>query len=182
VFSRTGAITTVSDYRDKRIRIAGGQANAWRIEQLGARPVMIPWPDFPEALDNGLVDGTVTTPMTVLSGRLWERGIDQVFMDRQYYAYYVPLISGTIWRRLSEDQRAIITQAWDEVVGTGRERARQMQQEALATLAEHGVTVSRPDEQTLGETRARLMADQAALADRLGIGAAVLSRLSDREE
>lgn len=170
VFTRGKKVDSPADLKGLRIRVAGGAANSWRIEALGAEPVVIPWPDFPRALEDGLVDGTLTTPTTVVSARLWERGLDHAYIDYEYYPYYVPLISGTLWRRLSPVERTAVEQAWRDVVDDGRQRARDAQSAALRTLERNGVTITHPSADILDDTRQRLLAGQDALVRTLGLG------------
>jgi C4-dicarboxylate-binding protein DctP len=187
LFTTDRPLTEVGDIGGLRIRVAGGAANRWRIKHLGAEPVVISWPDFPHALRDGLADGTLTTATTVASAALWEHGLTHAYLDQEYYPYYVPLISGAIWARLSPAMREAVTAAWEDVVDDGRRLAVTQQEEAISLLERHGMTVVRPDAATLARTRADLMAAQDDLVAELGLTPALVDQTrrhldSGREE
>ncbi len=162
----------IRDHKDlagRRIRIAGGESNAWRLRQLGAEPQLIPWPDFPNALRLGLVDGVLTTFETVASARLWEHGIRHCFRDRQYFAQYVPMVSRSFWVQLPPDLQALVRQAWEESVEPARQAAALAQQQARAELEAHGVQCVQPAPEALARERARMQAKKADLLLALGL-------------
>lgn len=179
IFVRDHSVRGPDDLKGLRLRIAGGVVNAWRIERLGAEPVVIPWPDFPQALRDDLVDGTLTTPATVVSAALWNDGITEAYLDHQYYAYYVPMMSGAVWRRLAPPVRQIVEQVWAETAEEGRIMARAEQAAALETLQAQGVVLVHPDPAALTETRARMLAAQTDLVERLGLDPAVAALLDE---
>jgi C4-dicarboxylate-binding protein DctP len=149
--------------------VAGGQANLARLETLGAQAFVIPWPDFPKALALGTVDGTLTSFETIGSAKLWERGINSVFADRQYFAQYVPLVSLRFWERLPEDLRALMASVWDEQVDGGRRLAAAAQETARSSFVGHGGLFSEPTAAARGQARKALLAKQDELVSALGI-------------
>lgn len=157
------------DIAGLRIRVAGGPANARRIEAFGGRPAVIPWPDLPAWLDRGAVDGVLTTPATVVSARLWERGVSSVFLDRQYFPQYVPMIARPFWDRLAPDLRETIVRIWEPLAEEQRAAAAEDQEEALRTLAAHGVRLFRPAPEVLELWRKRLLPFEDSMAEELGI-------------
>lgn len=179
IFLRDHDVRGPEDLKGLRLRIAGGLINAWRLQHLGVEPVIIPWPDFPQALRDNLVDGTLTTPATVVSAALWKDGITAAYLDHQYYAYYVPMVSGAVWRRLAPPVRQVIEQVWDETVEEGRLQVQAEQDAALETLRENGVRLIRPPVAVLTETRRMLVSEQADLMGRLGLDPAVAALLDE---
>ncbi|SOD94032.1 TRAP transporter substrate-binding protein DctP [Caenispirillum bisanense] len=182
VFTRGADLRTVDDLRGLRIRVAGGEGNAERIRALGAEATVIPWPDFPRALGDGRVDGTLTTAATVVSANLWRFGLDHAFLDRQYFPQYVPLVSGRLWARLPADVRQAMTEVWDGLVDEARLMAAEEQASALETLAANGVAIVRPRPADVAETRAALMAHQDAIVARLGLDAALVKTVAEALE
>ncbi|WP_432694985.1 TRAP transporter substrate-binding protein DctP [Marinobacterium sp. YM272] len=162
----------VSEHQDLnglRIRVPGGFANEARIGAFGAQPTVIPWPDLPQALRDSRVDGMLTTHETVRSARLWETGVAYAFEDMEYFAQYVPLISGRFWDGLPDDLKAVIDGAWDEVVDQERQDAMAAQNQARETLTAQGIKISTPSIEEL--THWRLIARQGedAIVRQLGI-------------
>lgn len=169
VFSRSGSFKRPSDFEGTSIRVAGGQANMLRIEALGAKAVTIAWPDFPAALERGSVDGVLTSYETLASAELWENGIASVYEDRQYFAQYVPIVSGLFWDRISEEDRSIILDTWEEIVDRARQDAALAQASARAVMIRNGVTVTMVGSMQLQQTRRLLMQDEKRIADEVGI-------------
>lgn len=169
IFGRGRPIRTYQDMAGRRIRVAGGHANLARLETLGAQAFVIPWPDFPEALALGTVDGTLTSFETIGSAKLWERGINSVFADRQYFAQYVPLVSQRFWERLPEDLRTLMAGVWDEQVDGGRGLAAAAQEKARSSFIEHGGLFSEPTAEARNQARNALLAKQDDLVSALGI-------------
>lgn len=176
VFVRGAPIHGYGDLKGRRIRVAGGQANIARLETLGAEAFVIPWPDFPGALALGTVDGTLTSFATVASARLWEKGLDAVFADHQYFAQYVPLVAKRFWDRLPQDLRATVAAVWEEQVEGGRRLAAEAQDAARAAFATHGGTVNEPSAAARGRARQTLLDRQEALISALGIDPALVAR------
>lgn len=174
-----GRIATHADIAGKRVRVAGGLANVLRLEAFGATPMTIPWPDLPEALKTRRVDGILTSNATVVSARLWDYGVNSTLQDQEYFAQYIPIISQAFWRRLPEPVRTAVVETWDSVVDEARATAATAQDEALATLAAHGVTVSSPGPEAQAGQRRRLARHQDAMAARLGIDPAFVKRVFD---
>lgn len=157
------------DIAGLRIRAAGGPANLERLAALGAEPVVIPWPDLPLALQQGEVDGVLTSHASVVSADLWASGIQYAFEDRQYFPQYVPLVSHLFWQRLSVEQQQILQQCWEQGVDEARSAARSAQEQARKDLIGHGVRVTAPSEQELSLWRDRIMEKQDDLVTLLGI-------------
>ncbi len=152
-----------------RLRVAGGQANAMRIEAFGAEAVTIPWPDLPNALASGQIDGLLTSHASIASARLWEAGVAYAFEDREYFPQYVPLVSARFWERLPEDVQSVLTSSWEDVVEEARADAALAQEEARLRLAAEGVEIVVPSEEQLLTWRGRLMHIQPDLVQSLGI-------------
>lgn len=182
VYSVERPIQTHRDLAGMRIRIAGGEANALRVAELGAEPRTIPWPDLPAALDQGLVNGVLTTHETVASARLWENGLRYVFEDRQYFPQYVPMVAEGFWRRLPESMRRLIVATWESHVVTARAEAAAAQVEAREVLQRNGVKIVVPSEASLTEWRTKLLARQHQLVQSMGIDPLLVERVAQTLE
>lgn len=169
VFSTGKAITSANDFVGKRIRVAGGLGNSLRIAALGATPTTIAWPDFPAALTRKSVDGVLTSYETIASARLWERGIDAVYEDRQYFAQYVPIASGLFWDRLSADVRTVILDTWEELVDRAREEATVAQARSRSVMIRNGVSITMVSGDYVQRTRERLMLQEEDMVLDMGI-------------
>ncbi|MCB9947678.1 MAG: TRAP transporter substrate-binding protein DctP [Rhodospirillaceae bacterium] len=157
------------DIAQFHLRIPGGQANARRIEAFGAEVVTIPWPDLPNALLSGQIDGLLTSHATIASARLWEAGVAFAFEDREYFPQYIPIVSDRFWRRQAPDVQAQLGEIWESLVDDARAEAALAQADARARLMAEGVTMVTPDEEDLLGWRTRLMGIQPQLVSDLGI-------------
>ena len=177
LFTVASPIRTHTDIVGLKLRFAGGVMNELRLAALGAVPLSIAWPDFPEHLRRRAVDGVLTSYETIASAALWEAGIRYAFEDSQYFGRYVPLVSAGFWRRIPEDLRQSIAETWEEHVAPARERAADAQERAKHTLQSHGVTVIVPTVAELDAARSRLLAARPEMIERLGIDAEIISIL-----
>lgn len=157
------------DLNGLRIRVPGGIANTERLEAFAAEPTVIAWPDLPQALRDGLVDGMITTHETVRSAELWDSGVSYVFEDKQYFAQYVPLIGGRFWDGLPDDLKAVIDTSWNEVVEQEREDAMAAQNEARSTLESRGIHIATPDAGALAKWRSIARQNEASIVRKVGI-------------
>lgn len=169
IFAIGAPIESYEDLVDRRIRVAGGQANIQRIEGLGARAFIVPWPDLPAAMAAKSIDGVLTSYATVASARLWEKGVSSAFEDSQYFAQYVPLVSDRFWRKLPADLRTLLVSVWEKQVDHGRRLAEDAQQAAKKAFVENGGLVVVPPADERERRRADLIVAQNDLVAALGM-------------
>ncbi|WP_019934526.1 TRAP transporter substrate-binding protein DctP [Oceanimonas smirnovii] len=136
-----------------RVRVPGGAANRSRLDAFRADPVVIPWPDVPNALARGRVQGLLSTHETVRSAALWTRGIRYGFEDHEYFAQYVPMISRDFWQSLPADLQQQVRHSWEQIVDDQRTAAASAQQQARQALLQNGIEIVTPDADTLAEWR-----------------------------
>ncbi|WP_231038875.1 TRAP transporter substrate-binding protein DctP [Nitratidesulfovibrio oxamicus] len=163
------AVRRHEDLAGLRIRVAGGPANELRLAAMGARPLVVPWPDLPHWLQGGNLDGLMTTHETAVSGQLWRYGVTHVFEDRAYFAMYVPLVSRTFWERLPADMRDVLRDAWDDHVDEARAQAAEAQAEARGALRTRGLVFAVPDDAVLRRWRERLRLGEREVVDFVGV-------------
>lgn len=167
-------IRSTADIEGLKLRVPGGAANVERFNIFGANPVSIPWPDAPQALQRGTVDGTLSTDEPVRSVSLWDSGLSYVFVDGQSYFMYVPLISGQAWNALPEDIQAIMVEEWEALIDEARANATERWNTARQINTENGIAVIEPDAADLAQMRARLMEIQPDLIETLDMDAALI--------
>ncbi|GAK55097.1 TRAP-type C4-dicarboxylate transport system periplasmic component-like protein [Candidatus Vecturithrix granuli] len=184
LFSIGKPIVRYEDIRDMRIRVAGGIANELRIQALGGIPTSIAWPDLPAYLQQGTVDGILTSYETIRSAKLWEYGVNYGFEDREYFPQYIPLIRLSFWNKLPGDIQEIVLTTWDKHVDPAREKAAAMQTQAKAILLEQGVKIIVPDEDAIEQQRYALLSRQDEFVARMNIDPELVKQLLEafREE
>lgn len=163
------AIKTHTDITGMKIRIPGGAANIALYETLGGNPVKIAWPDVPQALQRGTVDGLATTFESIRSAKLWDSGLKHAYVTRQTFSQYLPVISGKSWAKYPKDIQDLIEKSWAEKIDSLRQRADDRQKSAREDAIKNGVSVVDPTDADLAEARKKLMTKQEALIKELKI-------------
>lgn len=176
-FGAKRRITSYADLEGAKMRIPGGLANTARYKALGAVPTVLPWPDTPLALQQGTVDGLLTTFETAASGKLWESGVTTAFEDNQYFGYFVPLVSKTFWSKASDKAKAALGDSWEAMVDQARADTAAAQAAARDTLAKNGVTITSPDPASLAAQRAKMVAGEAELVKEMGASAELYQKI-----
>jgi TRAP-type C4-dicarboxylate transport system substrate-binding protein len=163
IYSTSKPIATYADLKGMKIRSPGGTANAVRIKGLGAASILIPFPDLPLAMSQGVIDGLLTTHESAFSAKLFDSGLKYSFEDNQYMAQYVPMVSKAFWTRQDKDIQGAILASWAVAATAQREMAAQAQSKARDALMDHGVTIVSPSNAEIVLKRKLLMALQADL-------------------
>ena len=176
-FGAGRAVNSFESLKGMKIRIPGGAANTARYEALGAVPTVVPWPDTPLALQQGTVDGLLTTFETAASAKLWEAGVKTALEDNQYYAFFIPLVSKAFWTSTTEANRKLLTDTWAAMVEDGRKTAQDEQLKARQKLVEHGVVITVPDPAVQATWRAKMLAGEPALVKKLGASEALYTQI-----
>lgn len=177
LFGAGSDFASFDDLQGTKIRIAGGAANTARLTALEAVPTVLPWPDTPMALQQGTVDGLLTTYETAASGKLWEAGVTSAFEDNQYFGYFVPIVSNAFWDKASTEVRTLLTDTWESMVDEGRRASDEAQAAARDTLAANGVTITVPPAEELAAKRASMVASEAQLVNDLGASPELYARI-----
>lgn len=175
-FMKTDAIQGPSDYKDKRIRIAGSAAHARRYEALGANAVKVSWPDVPQALQTGMVDGVMTAFESVRSAKLWDSGLKYVYVDNHAFHQYVPMINKDLWNKLPGDLQELMQSTWEKSVDPQREYTAQRDNEARLEAIKNGIVVTDANAADLGKLRKTLMPIQKDVIKELRIDPAFAER------
>ncbi len=165
-----------------KLRIPGGVANQARQEAFGAKPVVVAWPDLPNALERDQVQGMLTTHETVRSAELWRNGIRFCFEDNEYFAQYVPIINADFWDGLPPDLQQRLRESWEQVVDGQRHEAARAQLEARAALLDKGVKVMVPDRVALAEWRQVARQREAAMIRQMGVDPALVDQAAEAME
>lgn len=175
-FMKTDAILGPSDYKNKRIRIAGSAAHARRYEALGANAVKVSWPDVPQALQTGMVDGVMTAFESVRSAKLWDSGLKYVYVDNHAFHQYVPMINKDLWKKLPKDLQELMQSTWEQSVDPQREYTAQRDKEAREAAIQNGIAVTDASSADLGKIRKALLPIQKDVIKELRIDPAFADR------
>jgi len=178
-FMKTAPITGPSDYKNKRIRIAGSAAHARRYEALGANAVKVSWPDVPQALQTGMVDGVMTAFESVRSAKLWDSGLKFAYVDQHAFHQYVPMINKDLWNSLPKNLQSLMETTWEKTVDPQREFTAQRDRDARAEAIENGIAVTDASPADIKKLRGNLMPIQTSVIKELRINPAFADRVQE---
>lgn len=156
----------IKDYPDMKglkIRYAGGTANAQRINTLGGTALLVPWPDVPLAMSQGVMDGLVTTYESSFSSKLMDSGMKFAFEDYNQFNQYVPMMRANFFNKQPKEVQQAILEAWDIAATAERKNATEAQQKAKEVLVKAGLKVVVPTDAQLLAARRVLMKMQPDL-------------------
>ena len=170
-YSVSKPIAKYDDIKGMKVRFPGGSANAARIKVLGGSPTLIPWPDLPLALSQGVVDAVTTTHESAFTAKLWDSGLKYSFEDFQYFGQYVPMVSLDFWNKQPKEVQNALIAAWDAVVGEQRKMAAQAQIDARDVMIKNGIKIASPSKIEITAARKRLMVVQNDLVKEMKIDA-----------
>jgi C4-dicarboxylate-binding protein DctP len=163
-----------TDMANMKLRIPGGAANIVRYETLGAPAVKIAWPDVPQALQRGTIDGLSTTFESTRSAKLWDSGVKYVYVNNQSFSQYLPMVSGKSWAKYPKDIQDLITSSWEAKIDSLRERARKRQGEARVEAEKNNIKAVDPSPADAAAAKKKLMAKQDELIKELKIDAQLM--------
>lgn len=168
-YSTTKEIKSYDDLKGMKIRFSGGTANAERLKFQGVVPTLIPYPDLPMAMSQGVVQGVATTHESAASAKLYDSGLKYAFEDNQFMGQYVPMIRLSFWEKQPKDIQDAILQSWEISVLKQREMAAKAQGQARDTLVEHGVKMAQPSPASIVAMRKSLMSIQPGVVKEMKI-------------
>ncbi|MAY71539.1 MAG: C4-dicarboxylate ABC transporter substrate-binding protein [Halomonas sp.] len=114
------------------------------LEALGASTAQIAFPELPNALNQGVVDGQ-ENPISVIYHFNFDELQDHLALTRHVYNSMVHVVNKNTWDALSEDQQAIVR---EESVGAStmmRDAVIAQEEKDIAALKERGMQVTDPD-------------------------------------
>lgn len=164
-------INGYDDLKGQKIRHSGGTANAGRLAAMGANPMLVPFPDVPMAMSQGVIDGLATTYESAWTSKLHESGLKFAFEDNQFFGQYIPMINEQFWKKQPKDVQDAIVAAWDVAARGQRELAAKAQVEARDALVKAGMKIVKPSPAELDARRKQLMATQDDLVKQMKIDA-----------
>ena len=169
IFLTDSAITSLHDFKDKKIRVAGGVGNSLRVSSLGATPLTIAWPALSLALKKKTIDALLTSYESMVSAKLHQQGITYVYEDNEYFAQYIPITSRIFWEKLSPNTQNIILTSWETIVDEARIDAKKAQEDAKAVIIASKTTIITPSDEIIKITRDKLLEKEKAIALEIGI-------------
>ena len=148
------------------------------MKEMGAAPQATPRSEIVLQLTQGQIDGLGSvTDLTIKGGKLWEAGIANAFADNAGWGVYIPLVSKATLAKLSDEEAAIVNEAWAEVAGWARDYSAQELEEARRVNEENGVIYHDPSAEEIAAMREQMVAAQDAIVKDGGMDADFVARV-----
>lgn len=151
-----GPIETIEDFDGLQLRGPSRMANAL-LEELGATPVGMPVPAFPEALSRGTVDGGVIPWEVVPALRVEELAENhtQIGGDRALYnTFFIWAMNNDTYESLPDDLKAVIDQNSGVEISAWAGRAMDEGDDLAETaIRERGNTIVTLDDDVVAQLR-----------------------------
>jgi C4-dicarboxylate-binding protein DctP len=130
---------TPSEIDKKKVRVAG-KTQASFVKQCGGIPVIITPTEQVAALQDGRADMVLTSVSGVSSRQLW-KATDVVTRTAHASLETLVIIKETVWQRLSDSQRAIISEVARKVERSLRAQIGQIEDKEYAFAREKGYKI-----------------------------------------
>jgi TRAP-type C4-dicarboxylate transport system substrate-binding protein len=146
-WATTTPVRTLEEARQVNFRIAQAPVNTDLYKAWGLKFTVLPWPDVPQALQTGVIDGLDHSPIVCNITKKFE--IASYFTQVNYaQGLFVHMCSEHWLKSLPEDLRATFLRIVEEESADTRERTRKQQEEQIKAATESGVTFFSLDAET----------------------------------
>ena len=150
-------INTPDDVAGLKLRTPPELQIVAAVEGLGASATQIAFPELPNALNQGVVDGQ-ENPIGVIYHFNLNEFQDNLALTRHVYNSMVHVINKDSFERLTPEQQAIVREESQKAGALMRELVQAQEADELTELEERGMAVTKPD---LGPFREKVMASEA---------------------
>lgn len=137
-WATTTPVRTIADAKKVKFRIAEAAVNKLLYTEWGFNPVVMPWPDVPVSLKQGVITGLDHTP-TVCN-------ITKKFEVAKYYTQinyaqglFIWIFNKAWFNSLPEDLQVIFKETVNDVCAQIRKEGRQQEAEQIAKAKENGI-------------------------------------------
>ncbi len=143
-YTRDRPVTSPADLAGLKIRTQESATAMSMVAALGGSATPIAWGELYTALQQGVVDGAENNPPSFYLSRHYE--VARYYsLDEHTRVPDVLLVGTVVWNRLASRQRAWLEAAAAESARYQRKIWKQATDDALAAVADAGVTVIRPE-------------------------------------
>jgi TRAP-type C4-dicarboxylate transport system substrate-binding protein len=137
-WATTIPVRNLEDAKKVNFRIAEAPVNADIYKAWGLKFTVMPWPDVPQALQTGVINGLDHTPIVCNITKKFT--IAKFFTEVNYaQGLFVHLMNKRWFDRLPADLKKILMQAIEEESAKTREATRKQQAEQIASAKSDGV-------------------------------------------
>ncbi|KAA0014636.1 DctP family TRAP transporter solute-binding subunit [Billgrantia pellis] len=143
-------IETPEDMRNLKIRTPNAPMYMMFPEAVGANPSPIAFDEVYLALQQGVVDAQ-ENPLPTIRAKAFYEVQDHINLTGHITDSLLTIIGGPLWDRLSEEDRKIFREVYQEAAEKITADIQQQEQELVAWFEEQGVTVNEVDREPFRE-------------------------------
>ena len=138
-WATTRPVTTLEEARGVNFRIAEAPVNIDSYKAWKLKFAVLPWPDVPQALQTGVIDGLDHTPIVCNISKKFT--IAKYFTELDYaQGLYIHIINQKWLKQLPEDLQQLLLKVVREESAVARKLTQQQQIEQIAAAKAAGVT------------------------------------------
>ncbi len=146
-WASTTPVRTIADAKKVKFRIAEAAVNQLLYAEWGFNPVVMPWPDVPVALKQGVIDGLDHTPTVCNITKKFE--VAQYFTQINYaQGLFIWTFNKAWFQSLPEDLQQIFVETVHDVAAQIREESKQQERDEIQKAKDMGIEfITLPDEE-----------------------------------
>lgn len=138
-WATTRPVRTLADAAGVNFRIAEAPVNIDAYKAWNLKFAVLPWPDVPQALQTGVIDGLDHTPIVCNTSKKFT--VARYFTELDYaQGLYVHMINSKWLQSLPEDIRTTLLKVIAEESSAARKLTRSQQEKEIAAAKADGVT------------------------------------------
>ena len=138
-WASTKPVATLADAAGVNFRIAEAPVNVDSYKAWGLKFAVLPWPDVPQALQTGVIDGLDHTPIVCNISKKFT--VARHFTELNYaQGLYVHMVNAKWLKSLPEDIRTTLLTVISEESARARKLTRQQQEREIEAARADGVT------------------------------------------
>jgi TRAP-type C4-dicarboxylate transport system substrate-binding protein len=111
----------------------------------------------PLSLSQGTFDAFISSDESVNSAKLWEAGVKYCYVDNQFLAQYIPMVSNACWDKLSKAQQKLVIDLWADNIDGYDKGSADSQARARGILEKNGVKFHDATSRELATTRTAMI-------------------------
>lgn len=143
------AVTSLSDLNGVSFR-AYNPNTARMAELMGARPVTIQQAEVPQAFSTGVIQAMLTSPATGVDSQAWDF-VSHFYDVRAFIPWNIVVINERTFQSLDDEKQKAVLEAAKAAEERAWQRAPEVIDGLIKTLADHGMQVEKPGPQLEAE-------------------------------
>jgi len=138
-WATTRPVATLEEAKGVNFRIAEAPVNIDSYKAWNLKFAVLPWPDVPQALQTGVIDGLDHSPIVCNISKKFT--VAKFYTELEYaQGLYVHIINKKWLKRLPEDLQQLLLTVVKEESAIARMRTKQQQKDQIAAAKADGVT------------------------------------------